>query len=112
MGAIAVPILPGKLDTWKKWIGEMNGARSDEFADLNSRYELTRHRAYLQQNPDGEYLVIAVHDGPGSDAFLAKIAESDHPSDVWFKDMVQEIHGFDVSAPPPGPPPELFLDGS
>ena len=109
MGAIAVPILPGKVDAWKEWGAELKGPRADEFADFNSRFGLTRHRAYLQQNPDGGYVVIAIHDGPGGDEFMQKAAESDHPFDVEVRGKVEEFHGIDLTAPP-GPPPELWLD--
>ncbi|MFQ5947375.1 MAG: hypothetical protein ACE5KX_00760 [Acidimicrobiia bacterium] len=112
MGAIAAPILPGKLDTWKKWAEELKGPRSEEFRDHNSRLGLTRHRAWLQETPDGGHLVIVVHDGPGADEFVAKLGQSDHPFDVWFRERVEEAHGLDLSEPPEGPPAELWIDGS
>ena len=109
MTAIAAPILPGKLDVWKEWIAELNGPRAGELDDLERRAEITRHRAYLQQNPDGGHLVIVVWDGPGADRFLPMVGNSDHPFDVWFRAKVKETHGMDMAAPP-GPPPELLLD--
>jgi len=52
MGAFAAPILPAKLDAWEVWIAELNGPRKAEFDDMNTRYNVTGHRAWLQQTPD------------------------------------------------------------
>ena len=110
MGAVAVPILEGMLDEWKADIAEVTGPKLDDFRDLNKRHGLTRHRAYLAPTPEGEYWVIAVHDGPGGDTFMQTLAESQHPFDKWFKDHIGRVHGIDFEAPPPGPMPELKLD--
>ncbi len=103
MGAIAAPIAPGKLETWQAWIAELNGPRKAEFDDMNRRLGLTGHRAWLQQMPDGNSIVIAVHDGPGGDVFMGKLGASEHEFDVWFREKVSEIHGIDLAAPPPPP---------
>jgi len=108
MGAIMVPILPGKVDAWKQ-MAETLKSRSDEFADFNSRMGLTRHRAWLQQAPDGGHAAIALHEGPGADTFMQKLAESNHPFDVEFKGYMRDLHGMDFSAAPP-PMPELHID--
>jgi hypothetical protein len=108
MGAIAVPILPGKLSAWREWGEEMNGARRADLEDLNTRHGLTRHRAYLQRNPDGSYLIIAVHDGPGGDDLMSALARSSHPFDRWFVEHVADVHGIRSSDSPPVP--ELVLD--
>lgn len=108
MGAFAAPILPDKLDAWEAWIAELTGPRKAEFDDMNSRYELTGHRAFLQQTPDGHHMVIVVHDGPGADAFMGSLAGSDNAFDVWFRDGVADVHGIDFSGPLP-PAPKQFL---
>ena len=109
MGVILAPITEGKLDTWKQWIGEINGARGQELAEFNRRYGLTRHAAWLVETPSGP-AVIALHEGPGGDEFMHKIGPSQHQFDLWFKEKLKEIHGIDVTQPPPGPMPELYLD--
>lgn len=108
MGALAVPIVPGKQEVWEAWIAELNGPRKAEFDDMNQRLGLTGHRAWLQRTPDGQSLVIAVHDGPGADAFMGKLASSDNEFDVWFRGKIEEAHGMDFSAPMP-PPTEQLL---
>ena len=48
--AVAFPILPGKTDDWRKFIGELNGARRAEF--VASRKAVgARERTFLQPTP-------------------------------------------------------------
>ena len=108
MGVILAPIQAGKLDTWKKWVAELTGPRKVEWADFNKRYALTTHDAWLAETPTGP-AVIAIHGGPGSDTFMQKLGKSTNAFDKWFAGKIKEIHGMDVSAPPPGPMPQKYL---
>ncbi|MDX6598056.1 MAG: hypothetical protein QOE87_1943 [Gaiellales bacterium] len=101
MPAMAVPLAADKLDAWRGWIAELNGARKAAFEDMNARHGLTEHRAYLQPMPDGNFLVLVIAEGSGSDGFLANIAQSDHEFDQWFIAAVADLHGMDTSGPPP-----------
>ena len=38
---------------------------------------------------------------------MPSIGGSTDAFDVWFRGKVMEIHGIDMTQPPPGPPPEL-----
>jgi hypothetical protein len=105
--AFAAPLVPGKTDAWRQWIAEMNGPRAAELADFSTRHGLTRHAAWLQQTPQGD-LVVVIHEGPGAEDLLSKVASSDNEFDAWFRDNAQELHGFDFSNAPP--PPESGLD--
>ena len=108
MEAFAVPIKPGKGDVWKSWIGEITGPRKAELDEMNGRYGLTTHAAWLQENPDGSQLAVVVLDGSGAAEFLGKLAGSDHEFDTWFRSKVEDIHPMDFSGPPP-PAPVRFL---
>jgi hypothetical protein len=101
MPAIAAPLAAEKLDAWESWIAELLGPRKAEFDDLNARHGLTEHRAYLQPTPDGTFLVLAIHEGPGSDDFIPSVLQSDHEFDRWFATSLAEIHGMDTSGPLP-----------
>jgi hypothetical protein len=106
--AFAVPIKPGKEETWKSWTAEMKDARKAEFDEMNERMGLTTHAAWLQQNPDGSHLAVVVLDGPGAPEFLHKLAASDHTFDAAFRASVEDIHPMDFSASLP-PAPVRFL---
>ena len=105
--ALAAPLLPGKTDAWRAWAGEMNGARSGEFAEFNSRHGLERHAAWLQQTPMGDFAVVVI-EGPGAEGFMQAVAASDGEFDGWFRDNVMDLHGIDFSTPPPLP--ESIID--
>jgi hypothetical protein len=98
---MAVPLPAEKLDAWKNWTEELKGARKAGFDDMNARLGLTEHRAYLQPTPDGSFLVLVVHEGPGGDDFMADVAASDHEFDRWFLKTVADLHGIDPSGPLP-----------
>ena len=108
MGAMAVPIPPDKLETWKAWTKELSGPRKADFDASNARHQITSHLAWLQANPDGSHLAIAVHQGPGADSYMMSMMQSDDPFDQWFMSTVADVHGMDPTAPPP-PSPEQYI---
>ena len=108
MGIIVAPIVEGKLEAWKAWASELKGPRQSELNSYNQRYRLTRHDAWLAETPMGP-VVVVLQEGPGADDVMAKLSSSTVPFDLWFAGKVEEVHGLDVSAPPPGPMPELYL---
>ena len=101
MPAMAVPLAADKLDAWEVWVGELNGPRKAAFDDMNTRHGLTEHRAYLQPTPDGNFLVLAIHEGPGSETFLENVASSNDEFDQWFMGSVVDLHGMDTTGPMP-----------
>ena len=103
--AFAAPIVPGKEEAWADFAGQLSGARKAEFDDFNARHQITDHRAWLQKNPHGNSLVIVVAEGPGAETLMGGFATSDNEFDKWFADRVTEVHGIDLSGPPP-PLPE------
>ena len=104
MEAMAIPIKPDKVETWKSWCGELTGPRKAEFDDMNQRLGLTTHGAWHQANPDGSNLAVVVIDGPGAETFLGKMATSENAFDQWFRTSIEDIHPMDFSAPPPPMP--------
>ncbi len=101
MPAMAAPLAADKLDAWEAWAAELSGPRKAEFDDMNARHGLTEHRAYLQPTPDGNFLVLVIHEGPGGDGFVANVASSDNPFDQWFAGSIVELHEMDMQRLPP-----------
>ena len=108
MPAMAVPLAADKLGAWESWAEELKGSRKAEFDDMNSRLGLTEHRAYLQPTPDGNFLVVVVQEGSGSDSFTENVVSSDHEFDRWFVENVADLHGIDPAGPLP-PVPTRYL---
>jgi hypothetical protein len=106
--AMAIPIPAGKTEQWKKFLSELNGARKAEFAA--SRRSLgVRERTFLQHSPQGDMAIVTL-EGDHPEAAFAGFAKGTDPFTVWFKQQVMEIHGVDLSAPPPGPMPQQVID--
>jgi len=109
MSLVLAPIADGKLEKWQHWAQELQNGRAREFKEFNSRYGLTRHLAWLAETPTGP-VVAALHEGPGAESFMSKLASSDHDFDVWFRKSISEYHNIDFSKPLPGSPPKLVID--
>ena len=108
MLALAFPIPPGKTDQWKKFIAELRGARRADFAASRKRFGV-RERTFLQHTPHGD-LVIVTLEGENPGKAFAEFGQGTDAFTTWFKQQVSDIHGLDLSAPPPGPMPELMID--
>jgi len=104
MGLVVAPILEGKLDEWKSWNADLAGSKKTEFDEFNKRYGLTRHDVWFAETPGGPMAVV-MHEGPGGDTFMQKLAQSDHSFDVAMRQRIEEFHNMNLSAPPPGPMP-------
>jgi hypothetical protein len=109
MTAIAVPLVEGKVDAWRRWMEKCLGPRREEFDAFNERMGLTLHRAWLSESPHGR-LVIVLFDGPGAKTFLQKLGTSKQPFDKWFRERVEEVHGCDFSELGKMKPSELVMD--
>ena len=104
--AFAAPILPGKLEDWKQFNAQLDGERYKEFVALRERHGITRQRVWHQQTPMGDFAVI-YFEGPGAESVMPGVGSSTDAFDVWFREGIKDIHGIDMTQPPPGPPPEL-----
>jgi hypothetical protein len=108
--AVAFPIAPGKTEEWRKFIGELNGARHADY--VASRKGMgVRERAFLQATPMGDLVIVTLEgDSPG-EAFGTFVTSSD-PFARWFVETVNEIHGIDIAQASAGPMPELVVDSA
>ncbi len=104
MGLIVSPIKSDKLEDWKKMTKSLLGEKSHEFKEFNKKYGLTRHDVWLVESPNGP-LAVVLHEGPGADTIMQKVATSHDSFDVMFKEKLEEFHGMKFDGPPPGPMP-------
>ncbi len=105
----AFPVLPGKSDQARALADELNGDRRREFEELHGRFGTTRETWALQSTPDGDFMLVWF-DAADVEKGFSMLAQSTDPFDVWFRDQVQDVTGFDLAAPPEGPPPEVLVD--
>jgi len=110
MFAICIPIVKGKEETFKSFISDLNGKHKADFKESRKKLGV-RERTFHQVTPMGEFVVVTLEGDNPSDAF-AKFAAGDDEFTKWFTGKVKDIHGVDLSAPPPGPMPELISDSA
>jgi hypothetical protein len=105
--AVAIPLLPGKIDEWRKWVDELNGPRRQEFIDSRRRAGV-RERTFLQRTPMGDLVIVTVEGEDPGRAF-GQMMSADDAFGTWFGERAREFHG-DVPAPTTEAPSELVLD--
>ena len=109
--AFFVPIVPGQEEADRQFVAEASGPRRAEFEASRRRHGIQAERVWHQSTPQGSFAVVYLEaDDPGQ-AF-AGLATSTDPFDVWFREQVLAVHGFDMSQPPPGPLNEQVIDWS
>lgn len=93
--AMAIPIIKGKEDEWRKFADELNGRFNEDF--MESRRQLNVHeRVYYQKTPMGD-LVIVTLEGDNPEQSFAKFGKGNDDFTRWFVQKVKEIHGFDLT---------------
>ena len=108
MMAVAFPILPGKTAEWRAFMEEINGPRRAEFLESRRRAGV-RERTFLQPTPMGDLVIVTLEgDDPGHS--FGQMMSAGDAFTTWFIERATAVHGIDVSAPMPGPPPEQVID--
>ena len=108
MLALAVPIVPGKLDQWRALMHDLAGPRGDHWRGQRRRLGLREH-LFLQHTPNGAVAIVVLEgrDLPGA---MHAIGTDTDEFSVWLRQQVLETEGLDLAAPPPGPLPEQAAD--
>lgn len=105
---VALPLLPGREGRFKEFCAALAGPRRPAFRDSQKRLGLVREHWFLQSGPAGP-LVIMVVDGPEPARSLTMMGSSSDPFDVWVREEVRELFGFDMTRPPASLP-ELVVN--
>lgn len=105
--AVVFPVLPGKD---AKQVAEVLKADPAGYAESRRRLGVHMERAYEMPTPMGTFLISYIESDRPFTEIAMEGAKSDLPIDRAFAAAVQEVHGVDISAAPPGPPPELLGD--
>ncbi len=106
--AMSIPILTGKTGQWRSFVGELRGARQRDYVASRQRLGV-RERTFFQSTPQGDLVIVTLEGDDPAGAFQ-RFGAGDDAFTRWFVQQVKEVHGFDLTQPPPGPPPELVVD--
>ena len=107
--AMALLLLPDKTEDWRRWTQEIAGTRLNEFQASRKHLGITREASFLQQTPVGDMGVLYIEAEDIAHA-LQRLATSQDPFDVLFRQKTREFFGLDLEQPPAGPPPETVFD--
>jgi Ni,Fe-hydrogenase III component G len=97
MGPIVFELPEAKVGEWKAFERELTERWESELADMDERYQLTQHRAWLATAADGSHYAVLDYRGPGAENFLSRLAESTHPFDRWFREELSDAYGIDFT---------------
>jgi hypothetical protein len=106
--AFASPILPGKTDADRSAMESVaRGERKADHEASRQRLGISREAVWIQQTPNGDLAVIYLEADDLRAAF-AGLGSSEEPFDVWFREVLRDVHGIDLAQG--FPPPEQTLD--
>jgi hypothetical protein len=95
----AVPVLSGKEQLDRETMDEMPGSRRDEYEAALKEAAIRRQAVWHQETPDGTLAVVYIEaDNPDAGQ---RFTSSDAAISRWFVERMKEVHGIDVSQPPP-----------
>lgn len=105
--AAVFPVLPGKD---ARQVADVLKSDPSGYVESRRRAGVHLERAYEMATPMGTFLITYIEsDGPFAEV-AAATAHSDLPIDRAFAAAIKEVHGIDITLPPPGPAPEVYGD--
>lgn len=100
---MTLPIRPGKLEAWRRFCQELQGARRQAYESSRRRLGIVREQFALVQTPVGDAALASIEADDVGRA-LSDLVASDHPFDRWFKARLQELHGVSLNQTSDGHP--------
>jgi hypothetical protein len=110
--AVPFPVLPGKTEADVRSIVERFKSDPEEYAESRRRGGVTLERTYWQHTPMGDFVLAYIESTGSLEEATAVLAHSDLAIDKFFVEKIMEIHGIDLTQPPPGPAPEVLAEWS
>ena len=107
------PIAPEKFEEYKEFVEQLKGPRHEEFVASRRRLGIKREVQWLSVWPRVGDLRFEIGYYEADDLIKlgVGIATSDDPFDVWFRERVTYLHGFDWNdAAELGPSSELMFE--
>jgi hypothetical protein len=99
--AMAMPVLPGKEQSWRDYVGQLNSPEvRDEYVASRRAAGMTRETVWSEQTSDGRLLAVVLMESDGVDALFATLAKSDDPFTGRFRAFLKEVHGVDIATDP------------
>jgi hypothetical protein len=95
--AFAAPLLPGTTELDREVMTSFQtGDRKTDYEEARRRAGITRETVWIQTTPAGDMAIIYL-EADDLDAAFTSLGKSDQPFDRWFRDHVQQVHGFSLA---------------
>jgi len=113
---LTFPILPGKVEAWRRFCQELAGSRSTLYETSRRRLGITHEQMALLETVFGATSVTRL-EARNIGRMLIQIMTSDLPFDRWYRERLEDLHGVTLthyqqfSQPAPASvPPELLFE--
>jgi hypothetical protein len=93
---LTFPIVPGKVEAWRRFCQELAGSRRQMYEASRHRLGITRERLVLMETTFGSAAVTTL-EAPDVDRALGQIIASTLPFDRWYREQVLELHGINLA---------------
>jgi hypothetical protein len=104
---LVLPILNGKTEAARDFMGELEGTRKTEYDQSERRIGIIKEVWYIATLPSGDHFVSYMESPDFSNA-LSMFSQSRDAFDLWFKQHLADATGVDLNNPPPMQLPELL----
>jgi hypothetical protein len=95
--AFAAPLLPGMTELDRDVMTSFQtGERKTDYEDARHRAGITREMVWIQTTPSGDVAIVYL-EADDLDAAFTALGKSDQPFDRWFRDHLQQVHGFSLA---------------
>lgn len=103
------PILPGRVEAWRRFVQDMAEGQSEAYAASRSRMHIHAERLWINETADGAIAVMVIEaDHP--DRAMQALATSQHPFDRWFRQQILALLGHDLNRSSFRLAPDLLAD--
>lgn len=93
---LTFPILPGKVEAWRRFCQELAGSRRKQYESSRQRLGITRESMALMETSFGATAVTTL-EAVDIARVLKLLIVSDHAFDVWYRARLNELHGMNLA---------------
>jgi hypothetical protein len=99
--AMAMPVLPGKEQTWHDFVDQLKSPEvRDDYQASRRGVGMTREAVWSQPTPDGRLMAVVLIEADDISAVFGNLATSEDPFTSRFRAFLEEVHGVDIATDP------------
>jgi hypothetical protein len=87
-------------EPWRRFLQELSGARSEEYAESRRRLGVSAESVWLVPKHSGGGLAVVYLEAVDPERALGELAASEAPFDSWYSRAMRKLFGFDLASSP------------